>query len=610
MKRYHKVLLAFAGGMFACGSVQAEKLSLLEFIPESAPVILHVTDIEEVSEQWADSPFGKALADEKLEKFLAPMMEKMKSEFSEIQDKEIIEEALGKIRNEFSGEMVAAVIDMPISQWVAYANETEVHDESPEAWSKSLPHMVVMGEVGEGFGGAMADLTKTLAQVATEEDNDVSAFFEKEKDGEAEIFRLELEEKGKSPFNLYVYGEANGVGVLGWPKSAVTETLRAVREQDLGEPSATGGAFADFRARYPESSAIVHMDLEAGFAEMFKALEDAAEAGDLDLSEMENMGMSMESLRKAIGIDDWRSLAFGMEFFDDRMLLNFGMLLHKRSGFMKVMAYENGLRDFPEFVPPQAPSVTVSRFNVQELWTELKIMINTLSPQFSEQFFAGIGQFEQMLEMSLEDDLIKYFGKTIVQVEDIILPDLAEDGVEADLKEDNVVAFELKNAQSFELGLDKLVSGVQKRMGLPVATEEYLGTEMYFFGNPPQKVSFFVKGDYFFLSVGVGNMVKKVISTMNREGGSLWEEQKFKDLIAEVSPDYCGVGYVKFGNLARGIADMFLSIEGLMEGEDMPVDFSAMPDGEWFERIFGEMLGAQYMEDDGFFGEIILMPGK
>ena len=56
----------------AAALAQDGKLSLLEFIPESAPLIVHIDDVTKFSEQWQASPLGQITEDEKMRAFLAP----------------------------------------------------------------------------------------------------------------------------------------------------------------------------------------------------------------------------------------------------------------------------------------------------------------------------------------------------------------------------------------------------------------------------------------------------------------------------------------------------------------------------------------------------------
>jgi hypothetical protein len=600
---------------------QNAKLSLLEFIPESAPLIIHIDDVAKFSEQWKASPLGQITEDEKMRAFLAPAFEKMKDVFGEIPGKDTIPEALTEAKDQFTGELVFAISKAPIESWIK-SDISDVDFEDGDAQIEEdtdfdpdqFPDMILLGTVADG--AAFMKTTDDLFDIIKNaEDADKSAekrtteTLETGKIEDIEYRFLRVYKKGEDkPIELLAYGHVGKTAVIGWPKSHVESTLLTLKKQDLGAPSAAGGALADFRDRFPESTSAIQLNLESSIDELFTALKNGTKSGDIDLSALDQFNITLPSLRDALALDDLRALTFGLEMHDDKVAMDMGILYHKRSGLMDLLAYRKGKVDLPEYVPANIPSASISRFNFSDMWKEFRKTLVKLSPALNEQFTASMENTQKEMGINFENDLINHLGEVLMQFEGLgDLTDLEDE--EGQVTGDTVTVMELKDAMSFEIGLDNLIGTMGPQLGLTFETREYLGTKMQAIDIPNGEIAYFLKENFLFLSNGQGKIIRQILSAMDRPGDSLWQQPIVKKNLAQLQPGYSQLSYVKISAVLDTLIGALAPLADVMD-EDIPLDFDAKPEAAHLERIFGDMVGVSYIEKNGFFSQTFLLPKK
>ena len=317
---------------------------------------------------------------------------------------------------------------------------------------------------------------------------------------------------------------------------------------------------------------------------------------------------SLPSLRAALALDDLPAFTLGLEMHDDKVAMDAGILYHKRSGLMDIIAYKKGKIDLPAYVPANIPSASVSRFSFPDMWKEVKQNLAKISPALNEQFTASLENTQKELGINFENDLINHFGEVLLQFDGLSELDVADDEL-GEAIGDTVTVIELKDAMSFEIGLDNLIGKMGPQLGLTLETREYLGTKMQAFDAPNGEIAYFLKENYLFLSVGQGKIIRQILSAMDRPGDSLWQQPIVKKNLAQLQPGYCQLSYVKISAVLDTLIGALAPLADIM-GEDIPLNFDAKPESAHLERIFGDMVSVSYIEKNGFFGQTFLLPKK
>ena len=274
---------------------------------------------------------------------------------------------------------------------------------------------------------------------------------------------------------------------------------------------------------------------------------------------------------------------------------------------MNLIAYKNGPMPNTSFIPQDVGSASVSLFSFEDMYKSLMGMLDSVMPAMMPMVKAQLAGVEGQLGVSIEKDLLGNLKPEIVS-----LQSMGADAKEI-FQDEMVFMAGLKNGQGFEVAFDKVLAFASGMAGVAFEPSEFLGHKLHTFEAPamgpgadPIKISYLFTKGYFVLSIGKGELLRKVLSNIERPGKSLWDVAHVKAALAQFEPGYCEVNYLNAAQLMMTVSNMFSQLH--QEGVGGIVDWDhKLSENEW-RSLLGFAVSAGYMEKNGFFGKAILLP--
>ena len=581
---------------------QAADEALIELVPEGALFVMRAASAKELPERLQASPLGKFWNDAKIQKFMAPAMDEMKDN----EEMEAVMKAVDNAIDTFDGETVISLNRFPMQVF----EMDDMENDSPEDVKKFAEMMVkdlrfiIMGKVeDEGFNDTWKGLIETVMEESKEEGDKFEMLTEKV-GGDEIHFARETPNKVDKSYDVLAFAQVGDVGFVGSPRQAVEEAIQAMKKGVKGG-KLTDGPFGRFHERNPDNDAHFHINVEPMIA-FGQEMAKKAEADGVFGEQAAGMGVTVDSVWKALGLADLESIDLGMQFEGESTVLDTGLLFKKRSGLTKFIAYTNGELPKAQFVPQDVDTATISLFSFEDMYGELMNMLGTAMPNFMPMVKAQIAGAEGQLGVSIEKDLFGNMKPEMINLQSV------SPGEGDAPQEEMVIMVGLKNEQGFEVAFDKVMAFASGMTGMTFEPSEFLGHKLHSLdvpdmGDGPTKISYLYANGYFTVSMGKGELLRKVLSNIERPGKSVWDLAHVKDALGKLEPDYCEVNYVNAGSLANSLATI---ISDLPDSEELPVDWDSLPTRKEWDALLGFLVSGAYMEKDGFYGKSILLPNE
>ena len=607
MKTWNFIKPTLCGAIIAAGafsfSAQAADEALIELIPADALFVMHAADASKLPERLKASPFGQTWTNVKFQKFIAPGMAQLKESGAF----DAVTKAMGKAMKTFEGDTVMALNSFPIEGMIEMGNELESQDPAAkkrlgDLMEKDL-RVVIAGKVpgdGKAFTDTWSELIEDMMEESKEE-GDKYEMTEVVTDGQTIHVARETPAKVDKSYDVLAFAHVGDVGIVGSPLKAVEETIAAMKKGVSGA-KLSEGAFGTFHKKSPDNDVHFHINLSPMIA-IGKTAAIKAEKDGLLGEQAAGMGVTIEKVWGALGLADLQSLDLSMKFDDESTEVDTGLLFAKRSGLMNLIAYKNGPMPNTSFIPQDVGSASVSLFSFEDMYKSLMGMLDSVMPAMMPMVKAQLAGAEGQLGVSIEKDLLGNLKPEIVS-----LQSMGADAKEI-LQDEMVFMAGLKNEQGFEVAFDKVLAFASGMAGVAFEPSEFLGHKLHTFEGPgadPTKISYLFTKGYFVLSIGKGELLRKVLSNIERPGKSLWDVAHVKAALAQFEPGYCEVNYLNAAQLMTAMSNMFSQLP--QEGVGGIVDWDhKLSENEW-RSLLGFAVSAGYMEKNGFFGKAILLP--
>ena len=611
MKTWNSIKHTLCSAIVATGtfsfSAQAADEALIELIPEDALIVMHAADATKLPERLKASPLGQTWTNPKFQKFIAPGMEKLK----ESGKLEAVTKAMSKAMETFEGETVMSLNRLPIEGLIEMGDDLD--SEEPAATKRFADllekelRMVIVGKVpgnGKAFTETWSQLIEDMME-ETKEEGDKYEMTDVVTDGQKIYVARETPAKVDKSYDVLAFAHVGDVGIVGSPRKAVEETIAAIKKGVAGA-KLSDGAFGTFHKRSPGNDVHFHVNLSPMIA-VGKTAALQAEKDGLLGEQAAGMGVTIEKIWGALGLADLQSLDLSMKFDGEATELDTGLLFAKRSGLMNLIAYKNGPMPKTPFIPQDVGSASVSLFSFEDMYKSLMGMLDSVMPAMMPMVKAQLAGAEGQLGVSIEKDLLGNLKPEI-----ITLQSMGADAQQV-LQDEMVIMAGLKNEQGFEVAFDKVLAFASGMTGIAFEPSEFLGHKLHTFeapgmgpGGAPTKISYLFTKGYFVLSVGKGELLRKVLSNIERPGKSLWDVAHVKSALAQFEPGYCEVNYLNAAQLMTAMTNMFSQLPQDEIGEVVDWEHK-LSENEW-RALLGFAVSAGYMEKNGFFGKGILLP--
>ena len=611
MKTWNSIKPTLCGAIVAAGafsfSAQAADEALIELIPADALFVMHAADATKLPERLKSSPVGQTWTNAKFQKFIAPGMEQMKESGAF----DAVTQAMGKAMETFEGETVMALNKFPIEGLIEMGDELDSEDpEVKKRFGDLLDNdfrMIIAGKVsgdGKAFTETWSELIEDMME-ETKEEGDKYEMTEVVTDGQTIFVARETPSQVDKSYDVLAYAHVGDVGIVGSPLKAVEETIEAIKKGVAGA-KLVDGAFGTFHQKSPDNDVHFHINMSPMIA-LGKAAALEAEKDGLLGEQAAGMGVTVEKIWAALGFADLQSLDLSMTFDGEATEVDTGLLFAKRSGLMNLIAYKNGPMPNTSFIPQDVGSASVSLFSFEDMYKSLMGMLESVMPAMMPMVKMQLAGAEDQLGVSIEKDLLGNLKPEI-----IMLQSMGADAKEI-LQDEMVVMAGLKNEQGFEVAFDKVLALASGMTGIAFEPSEFLGHKLHTFEAPamgpgaaPTKISYLFTKGYFVLSIGKGELLRKVLSNIERPGKSLWDVAHVKSAMAKFEPGYCEVNYLNAAQLMTAMTSMLSQLPQDDIGGFVDWDHK-LSENEW-RALLGFAVSAGYMEKNGFFGKGILLP--
>jgi hypothetical protein len=604
-------LLVTAAAAAAPAAVRLEAI-----IPADTDMVLVIDDVPRFLERWSESPLGRAWNDPQMKRFLAPMRDDMEIDRWE----EIVRGETGleldEILGAFTGQVALLLPDM---QQIVEAAEGEEAEQ-----------VAMLAEVGENEQIIRQLLELDLDSSRDElEENEKLEEVEEEFEGETlhvrRLTNADGEEEGEG------WAIVEGFAVMAEPKSYLQQIVGAVKERTSDAPLKDSPGFRKVRGRVPTTDLLVYFD----FGAVLPVIEEALK-NDLEDPEAPNpMGLTGQALLDALAFDAIQSIFVSTTMMEGATHIDVGLQYTEDRGLMKILAFEPGPVQLPDFLPDDAVEASAANFSLPKMWQALKEILGALNPAFSGMLDMQLAQLNATHGFDLEKGVFGSLGDRFVAAK--YLRPAEEPGETPSLDVlDQIFGISVTDRQSLEMGLEALKSMAGAGAELFEVTE-YLDHTIFTLkqempsepGAPAQRLAYTLTDDYLLLSTGTQAPLRAAVSHGGRPGKNLWDRKEVKRAMKALPPNASGLSFYDVERMLRSAIEGCGRVQSLMQPDAEPVeaeggpeedadaveeeagpefcDPEAKPDPSTIGKYFGPAVGAQYKDGGGFYSTVRLI---
>lgn len=565
---------------------------LTSLVSENAPVVITVSDFPALKKAWNEGPWGRAMEDEQLKKFLSPLRAQAKvEEWDEVTKRETgytVSELLGFATGEVlialqSGEGLADVKD-PSGVPVLFAiqlgdNASKVEKLINEAASKD-----------------------SKAAVSTEDFAGVTVYLSN--------FGEEESDKEKAAAWAFI----DGIGLFGPSKATVLSAIDAVKNGGLGNSLARSERFMRAQSGLKDAQALFFFNLHA----IIPAAQAAIETKRAEkAAEGEAPGMDPAAVFKALGLDVLDTLYMGFAIGDQSTEVAGGLTYTEQRGIVKLLAYRDGPPPTPDFVPATWTTVSTGNFSFKAMYAAVEEMLAAFNPMISSMVQSRIAQFNKTLGIDVKRDLIGSTGDAVMSA--TYLPN-GPDGKPASIEAlQQFIAISLENPTAFANAIGAIKGMMGPQSEKIFVKREYLGTDLFTFQPPGQPQgrgwSYAITPKFLLLSIGSPAMVEAAIQGKASEQPRFWDKPEVKAALAEIPADASAFEFQNTGVLLAAALDAVVAAQAARpaapaEGDEAAeepatparaFDASAKPDAAFIAKYLGNTSGYSRHDSNGIY---------
>jgi hypothetical protein len=583
-------------------------------IPADTDMVLMIDDVPRFLERWSESPLGRAWNDPQMKRFLAPMREGMEIDRWEETVRGETGLELDEILGAFTGQVALLLPDM---QQIIEAAE----DDDPE-------QVAVLAEVGEDDEVVRRLLQLDLDSSRDElEENEKLEEVEEEFQGEILHVRRLTTTDGEEESEGWAIVE--GFAVMAEPKSYLQQIVGALKERASDSPLKENPGFRKVRGRVPATDLLLYFN----FSSVLPMIEEIIKK-DLDNPEAPNpMGLTGQAVLDALAFDAIQSFFVSTTMLDGATHIDVGLQYTANRGLLKILAFEPGPVQLPDFLPDDAVEASVANFRLPKMWQAVKEILGAINPGFSGMLEMQLAQLNATHGFDLEKGVFGSLGNRIVAAK--YLRPAEEPGETPSLEVlDQIFGIALTDRQSLEMGLEALKS-MAGAGGELFEVTEYLDQTIFTLtqempsepGAPAQRLAYTLTDDYLLLSTGTQAPLRAAVSHGSRRGKKLWDRPEVKRAMKALPPNASGLSFYDVERMLRSAIEGCGTVESLMQQDAESVDTeeeseadaaeeeaepefcdpAAKPNPSTIGKYFGPAVGAQYKDGGGFYSTVRLI---
>lgn len=598
MKRFLAPVLAFCAFVLPC---RADKLDeWYKLVPKNTFALVAVKDVPELLADWDKQSFSKFLADEQVQRWIAPARKDGQWPWDAF-FKEMNGETLEQTLKRYNGSMLVVM---------AADSPDEVEDNGSD-------FAVCLSEAGDKQK-ELEDMKLREWEIRKKEEPELKG--SKREIGGVTVNILAYDSEDDAGWDDG-YAFVNGVMVEATALPLMEHFVAALNTGAAeGSPVVSGHLARMEGLTEGNTDVTIYLNGEQLVGWLETTLKDKAGANA-------NAAMDPSLFLNALGTAELQALSVHMDFADvlSRMDVT---LLHpeKPQGLVSLFRGTATEVTTPTFIPADVMAGNVSRYSLEASYDKLMGMVAKLGP-LSMMAVMQIGQIEQQMGVKIKEDLLgslddEYF-------------DVADGGLE---DESQVVAFKVKDRARLAGALESLKRFAGNGFGV-FEESDYLGFQVNSLkmaqaqeaGKPATEIAYCLADGYLLLGTGKLTTLKKVLARMKDPSGpSIWDSPQVQEQIKLLPPKYIGLGVADGGKQMQTIAAALgalqgqagvlgkkgpkkkkgpgkgpkaaaeedLEDEGDEEGLESYFDAKAVPSSEVFKRYFGSSVTGMYNPPD------------
>ncbi|MCZ6674308.1 MAG: hypothetical protein O7C75_15375 [Verrucomicrobia bacterium] len=601
MKKINRLVLtaslfAFTG---ICATSYASRDDLPTLFAEDTLFYVEIPSVTQIQEDWEDSPFYEIFQREDVKEFIEAVWEVIKSDnglgfddlddlFEDEEDQEIIEELLqGQIAFGISRWDILSMIPNPLAP------------RNPKETSKTgMPDFWLI------FSHSNNELRqKMIDEMEDDEDEYI----------EYEDFYIILSEDAVELFNEDTFVITNTEESA---KNFIDRYYSKSSQPSLADVETFQEGFLRL---YENSEIFYYLDLTV----IGDLVEEAANKYEAAYAPLVQQGQlaPTPNILEALGLDALQGIAAAVDMDPSELRMKNLFLVESNDGFFGKLFnhYGNSLPD-TSFMGEELRQAMASSFDLSGMLHDLEDTVAAISPFAGQMYQMQKFQFEQTLNIQVDEALIDNFSGSIY-VASGETPNTSasalsgqSEGMESFFDQGSTIIIGINDRISLEALIDSLLASFNQQER--ISKQDYLGVSNYVINTavPTPGPTFFVSDQHFIIEQSNPNFGKLVVSMMQNPGQPIFQRRDVRDSFNELPPDPMGVTYNDaeklfsfVTKLMRGGMASFSQSSGPDEGngDSESVEWPEIPIIEDFSYF---TITNTYKEDDGFYQESILRP--
>ena len=372
-------------------------------------------------------------------------------------------------------------------------------------------------------------------------------------------------------------------GILGFGgvRSTIEDLVERLDKKE-GKSIADNEDYRDVFDEIGRGDVRLFVNMRSFVALMLDAMKESDE-----LTIPENpLGVTMDGIVAALGLEGLECMAMQMDFDKRGMEMGLALFMSERKGLLSLLqASDENVSPVP-FIPDDSSYASISRFDFGSMWDSIMAILMEVSPALHVMADGQIKAFEKQAGVSLRKDILGSLGDEIVSFSKI--------DPEAVLEEENLeelemsldafigefYAISLKNADRFDQSLRTLIGALapgaelfeeRKHKGVVVRTLNAQAGVSFSYAVTPK---------WLFLNVGDLSRMLKAISRSQKPRKSLWQRPDVAAAMEELPSEYNQLSYTD----PQVLVDLMMPLmqEAIEEASGESLDLKGLPDLSFF----------------------------
>ncbi|WP_404420944.1 hypothetical protein [Nibricoccus sp. IMCC34717] len=524
-----RLLVAFCA--LAVAGLHAAELAKL--VSGKAILFVHVPSVPKFLELADKSPLSRTFRDEKVQKFLAPALEKM--EFASWDDKQ--KAATGLSLKELAalpqGEALLVLVagtEKPVPLLlldVGEANGTK---------TENVVKQLLQERKAAGRDITTAD--ETIASVTLHEVTVVQQVPPPKGDSQGEAPPPAEPKTSTDKFHWFV---KDGVFAASPDREVVIRVAVALADGAVAEPLAQTDSFLRHLERVKGGGIGAALEFANLAPAVFAKLEQE------NPQAQKNPLTAPSAILRSLGINEMNTLFGDLRLEDQQMITELGVTYRSFSGLVSLFALGQGPAPQPDFVPENWLAVNSLRLRPADVFAALEALVQGHHPTAGALFTGNLGMVGAKLGFDIKRDLFGSFG------DEFVTGSTARPGVPLEkltaFDIDEIYVLSVTDAKTLARVLDSLVKQADPQDKGAVARKEFGGTTIYSVPLQPDPLrgqrllNICLWQDRLFISIGTSAPIESAIVTATRKTDGFWQRADVRQALAETPAEAGGFAF-------------------------------------------------------------------